>query len=119
MSASFGAPGRAGSITRRDFNRRAVQTATGLLLAAGAAPAFSAASDDAAKTDVPARTPEQDAALALVRAAAPYLPEADQAELESQVNSVITSGERLRAHSVPEGHEPDFIFRADVAEPRS
>jgi hypothetical protein len=119
MSASFGAPDSPGSITRRDFNRRAVQSAAGLLLAAGAAPALSAGSDDAGKPGVPARDPEQEAALALARTAAPHLPEADQAELESQVNSVVAAGRRLRAHPVAEGQEPDFIFQAGFAEPRS
>lgn len=110
MPASSGIPEDAGRITRRDFNRRAVHSAAGALLAASAVPAASAGSDEAPPSGVPEKAAELEAALTLVRAAARHLPESDIAELEDQVRSVLSSGTRLRAYPVPDGQ----IGRAHV-----
>jgi hypothetical protein len=118
MPASSGAPRDAGPITRRDFNRRAVHSAAALL-AASAGPAFSADTDDGPSARVPEKPGELEAALSLVRDAAPYLPASDLPELEDQVKSVLATGKRLREHPVPDGLEPDFVFQARILpEPR-
>jgi hypothetical protein len=116
MPSASGAPQNAGRITRRDFNRRAVQTAAGILLAGSAVATSAVDIDDATPPSVPARSRELDAALVLVHSAAPHLPAEDHAELEEQVKGVLASADRLRAHPLPDGAEPAFVFLAASAE---
>lgn len=112
MPASSGDPRDAGRITRRDFSRRAVRSAAGVLLCASAAKALSTDLDEPPTNIVPEKPAELDAALALARAAAPHLPEGDLAELGEQVQGVLAVGKRLRAHPLQDGREPDAVFQA-------
>ncbi|HEY3267158.1 MAG TPA: hypothetical protein VGM37_09545 [Armatimonadota bacterium] len=56
-----------------------------------------------------------EAALALVILNAPHLPASDREDLEAQVRSTLESQKSLRALDVPDGTEPDFVFRATEA----
>lgn len=110
-------PGAPGGITRRDFNRRAACTAAGLILAA----TVPAQAEDGAPDPEPSAGSVNAASprpvgliesVALVRSAAPELPEEDAEELERQVKSAMDLVKTLREAELADGTEPGFVFRA-------
>lgn len=97
-------------MTRRAFSRHAATAAAGILLGS-ALPAQETTMPAVNPPAVPP-APNTDALLASILERCPALGPDDHKELADQIKSVLDLQKSLHKLPVPDGAEPDFVFRA-------